>query len=134
MCTCGPSLARGRSRNQVKNIKSITEVQVVGQQLRFSPLFLFDFQLYLSLRHAHPGHNGLAPSEAEKTMSAIMAAVEKVRSFSERFREFMNDVTKAGLQKQYESVCENIGLIAFILQSEPSPGAMSPGAISSLFH
>jgi hypothetical protein len=45
--------------------------------------------------------------------------VDKVRNFSSRLHEFMSDVTRCGLQKQYESVCENIGLIAFLLQSEP---------------
>lgn len=53
-------------------------------------------------------------------MTKILSTVERVRSFSHRLREFLNDVTyQSGLQKQFESVCENIGLIAFLLQTEP---------------
>ncbi len=52
-------------------------------------------------------------------MTKILSTVERVRSFSQRLRELLNDVTHAGLQRQFESVCENIGLIAFLLQTEP---------------
>ena len=52
-------------------------------------------------------------------MAAIMGVLDKVRGFTLRLREFLTDVTRTGLQRQFESVCENIGLIAFLLQSEP---------------
>ena len=52
-------------------------------------------------------------------MHKILSTIDRVRSFSQRLREFLNDVTRCGLQKQFESVCENIGLIAFLLQTEP---------------
>ena len=52
-------------------------------------------------------------------MPKILSTIDRVRSFSQRLREFLNDVKRCGLQKQFESVCENIGLIAFLLQTEP---------------
>jgi hypothetical protein len=52
-------------------------------------------------------------------MTKILSTIERVRHFSQRLKEFLNDVTRCGLQKQFESVCENIGLIAFLLQTEP---------------
>ncbi len=68
-------------------------------------------QIYLSLRFG-PDHMG-------SLMTSLMATIDKVRHFSTRLREFLCDVTRCGLQKQFESVCENIGLIAFLLQTEP---------------
>ena len=71
----------------------------------------FNFQIYLHLR--------FGPDTMVSLLTKIVATIERVRSFSQRLREFLNDVTRSGLQKQYESVCENIGLIAFLLQTEP---------------
>ena len=68
-------------------------------------------QLYLSVRYGRSASDGL--------LSSILSAVDKARDFSGRLREFMADVTRCGLQNQYESVCENIGLMAFLLQTEP---------------
>ena len=69
------------------------------------------FQIYLHLR--------FGPDAMVSLLTKIIATIDRVRSFSHRLREFLNDVTRSGLQKQYESVCENIGLIAFLLQTEP---------------
>ncbi|XP_040573883.1 uncharacterized protein [Lepeophtheirus salmonis] len=68
-------------------------------------------QAYLTLQHGH--------ETCPRIMNAIITMIEKVRNFSDRLREFLCDVTRCGLQKQCESVCENIGLMAFLLQSEP---------------
>ncbi len=75
-------------------------------------------QIYLSVRYG--------PCSSQSLMSSIMSAVCKVRDFSRRLREFLTDVTTCGLQQQYEAVCENIGLIAFLLQAEPLPQPQQP--------
>ena len=74
-------------------------------------IFFLIFQVYLSLR--------FGPDAMASLMPKILSTIDRVRSFSQRLREFLNDVTRCGLQKQFESVCENIGLIAFLLQTEP---------------
>lgn len=55
-------------------------------------------------------------------LGSILGAVEKARDFGARLAEFMGDVVRCGLHNQYESVCENIGLMAFLLQTEPHAG------------
>jgi hypothetical protein len=72
----------------------------------------FLFQIYLLLRYG--------PDAMPAVLTTIMTTVARVRNFSDRLREFLGDVTRCGLQKQFESVCENIGLIAFLLHAEPS--------------
>ena len=72
---------------------------------------ILTLQVYLQIRFGSEAMVSL--------MTKILSTIERVRSFSHRLREFLNDVTRAGLQKHYESVCENIGLIAFLLQTEP---------------
>jgi len=79
--------------------------------VRVHDYYTHKLQSYLSQRYG---------SSTSMIMSSILATMEKVRVFSERLREFLRDVTNVGLQKQYESVCENLGLMAFLLQAEPS--------------
>ena len=67
--------------------------------------------MYLSLRFGH--------ATAPALVSAVLSAVDRVRAFSDKLRAFLREVTTKGLQRQYESVCENIGLMAFVLQTEP---------------
>jgi hypothetical protein len=79
--------------------------------VRVNDYYMHKLQIYLHLR--------FGPDTMVSLLTKIVATIERVRSFSQRLREFLNDVTRSGLQKQYESVCENIGLIAFLLQTEP---------------
>ncbi len=72
-------------------------------------------QLYLNYR--------LGPEAGATQLNCLLHWIQKVNSFSARLREFLDDVTRCGLQKQYESVCENVGLMAFLLQSESSPAS-----------
>ena len=53
-------------------------------------------------------------------LNNIYMTLGKVREFSWRLREFLAEVTGQGLQTQYESVCENIGLMAYLMQCEPN--------------
>ena len=68
------------------------------------------YQVYLQLR--------FGPTESANHLGSILEAVDRVKAFSMKMRTFMRDVINCGLQRQYESVCENIGLMAFVLQSE----------------
>ena len=86
-------------------------VEITLHYYIYNFMFFFHFQIYLHLR--------FGPDTMVSLLTKIVATIERVRSFSQRLREFLNDVTRSGLQKQYESVCENIGLIAFLLQTEP---------------
>jgi len=79
--------------------------------VRVNDYYAHKLQVYLSLR--------FGPDVMASLMPKILSTIDRVRSFSQRLREFLNDVTRCGLQKQFESVCENIGLIAFLLQTEP---------------
>lgn len=76
--------------------------------LRFS-------QVYLQLR--------FGPEQSHSHLQAILETVDRVKAFSLKMRTFMRDVTTCGLQRQYESVCENIGLMAFVLQCEAGNGS-----------
>lgn len=79
--------------------------------IRVHDYYTHKLQIYLSLR--------FGPEVMPGLMTSVISTVDKVHKFSQRLREFLSDVTRCGLQKQFESVCENIGLIAFLLQSEP---------------
>jgi hypothetical protein len=60
----------------------------------------------------------LGPSSANSVLTSLVGLLERLRGFSDRLREFLGDVTRCGLQKQHEAVCENVGLIAFLMQTE----------------
>jgi hypothetical protein len=81
----------------------------LGGPFEINPPF---FQIYLQTR--------FGPQVGAGLLVSLLQTVDKINSFSARLREFLGDVTRCGLQKQYESVCENIGLMAFLLQTEPS--------------
>ena len=49
-------------------------------------------------------HHRLGPAEGHSLLGSLLATVDRVNSFSARFREFLADVTQSGLQKQYEVV------------------------------
>ena len=74
-------------------------------------MYFLALQVYLQIRFSSEAMVSL--------MTKILSTIEHVCSFSHRLREFLNNVTRCGLQKYYESVCENIGVIAFLLQTEP---------------
>ena len=93
------------------NITKLISLLFVKKKKIKCYIIIFIFQVYLSLR--------FGPDAMASLMPKILSTIDRVRSFSQRLREFLNDVTRCGLQKQFESVCENIGLIAFLLQTEP---------------
>lgn len=80
--------------------------------IRAHDYYMHKLQTYLSLRYGE--------TSVPSVMTTILSTIDRVRNFSSRLRDFLCDVTRTGLQKQFESVCENIGLIAFLLHSEPS--------------
>jgi hypothetical protein len=69
------------------------------------------FQVYLAHR--------FGAAEGNLVLLSLMELLEKVRTFCHRFHEFLDDVeSNGGFSKQHKSVCENVGLIAFLLQTE----------------
>merc|ERR1719273_1142689 len=69
-------------------------------------------QVYLSLR--------FGPNNCWPVLHNIYQTISRVRDFSCKLRDFLAEVTSVGLQTQYEAVCENLGLIAYLVQCEPS--------------
>ena len=53
-------------------------------------------------------------------MKELLEVIEQAKAYGGRLHDFLNDVTRCGLQTQFESVCENVGLIAYMLQFESS--------------
>lgn len=69
-------------------------------------------QVYLGLR--------FGPNNCWPVLHNIYQTISRVREFSCKLRDFLAEVTSVGLQTQYEAVCENLGLIAYLVQCEPS--------------
>jgi len=69
-------------------------------------------QAYLDLR--------FGPSGSWPVLHNIYQTIARVRQFSCKLKEFLDDVTSVGLQAQYEAVTENLGLIAYLIQWEQS--------------
>jgi len=69
-------------------------------------------QAYLDLR--------FGPSGAWPVLHNIYQTIDRVKIFSAKLKEFLEEVTSVGLQAQYEAVTENLGLIAYLIQWEQS--------------
>ena len=51
-------------------------------------------------------------------MNNVKLLIDRVKLYSVKLKEFLDNVTSVGLQTQYEAVTENLGLIAFLIHSE----------------
>jgi len=67
-------------------------------------------QAYLEIRFGESG--------AWSMLHTIYQVIERVKQFSTKLRDFLEEVTTVGLQAQYEAVTENLGLIAYLMQWE----------------
>ncbi|XP_059082922.1 uncharacterized protein LOC131880337 [Tigriopus californicus] len=70
------------------------------------------------MEHLSVVHGSL--ERAQTDMKIIEEHLEAIRQYAHRLRDFMSEVIKYGLQDQYEPICENIGLICFLIQNDPS--------------
>ena len=73
-------------------------------------LILFSFQTYLLLRYG--------PNGSWTAINSVKLIIDRVKLYSVKLKEFLDNVTTVGLQAQYEAVTENLSLIAYLIQSD----------------